>query len=572
MNAETKTCQNCKQSFVIESEDFDFYRKIAVPSPTFCPDCRMKRRLVWRNERNLYKRRDDAIGKEIFAGFAPDAKIKIYEKEYWISDAWDPLQYGKAYDFSRSFFEQFRELAYAVPWPSRSIQRLINADYCDQASDLKNCYLCFNCDRIEDSAYVMRSMDIKNSFDLTQVIESELCYEGVVLNKCYRTFFSEDCEASFDVWFSKNCIGCTNCFGSANARNKSYYFFNEQLSKTEYEQQIDALQLHSWSGLNKAAARAAAHLARFPVKYFHGVRAVGSAGDYLRDTKNVARSWFVKDGQDIKYSQIVYVAKDSYDFTVWGNGGSLMYECLTCGEGVNGLKFCFDCWPSCRDLEYCISCRSSSDLFGCVGLQKKQYCIFNKQYSKEEYFALREKIIEHTKEVPYRNAKGHVYTYGEFFPEEFSPFAHNETSLGDTFPLTKEEVVARGYSWHEPEAKDYKVTMRVEDLPDSILDVPESVTNELISCAACKRAYRIIVSELAFFKRIGIPLPRRCVSCRLIDRLSKINKPIFYHRQCDCASGHFHGKKSCPIEFETSYAPDRPEIVYCEQCYNAEVV
>ena len=27
----------------------------------------------------------------------------------------------------------------------------------------------------------------------------------------------------------------------------------------------------------------------------------------------------------------------------------------------------------------------------------------------------------------------------------------------------------------------------------------------------------------------------------------------------------------CPNEFETSYAPERPEIVYCEACYNAEV-
>ncbi|HEY4526141.1 MAG TPA: hypothetical protein VJL32_03550 [Candidatus Paceibacterota bacterium] len=35
---------------------------------------------------------------------------------------------------------------------------------------------------------------------------------------------------------------------------------------------------------------------------------------------------------------------------------------------------------------------------------------------------------------------------------------------------------------------------------------------------------------------------------------------------------HFHGENPCPTEFETSYAPDRPEIVYCEQCYNSEVV
>ena len=35
---------------------------------------------------------------------------------------------------------------------------------------------------------------------------------------------------------------------------------------------------------------------------------------------------------------------------------------------------------------------------------------------------------------------------------------------------------------------------------------------------------------------------------------------------------HSHHKGKCPNEFETSYAPDRPEIVYCEQCYQAEVI
>ena len=35
---------------------------------------------------------------------------------------------------------------------------------------------------------------------------------------------------------------------------------------------------------------------------------------------------------------------------------------------------------------------------------------------------------------------------------------------------------------------------------------------------------------------------------------------------------HAHGTEPCPNEFETTYSPDRPEIVYCEQCYQQEVV
>jgi hypothetical protein len=34
---------------------------------------------------------------------------------------------------------------------------------------------------------------------------------------------------------------------------------------------------------------------------------------------------------------------------------------------------------------------------------------------------------------------------------------------------------------------------------------------------------------------------------------------------------HDHENR-CPNEFETSYAPDRKEIVYCEACYLKEVI
>ena len=69
MKSETKQCQNCKKDFVIEPEDFNFYEKIKVPPPTFCPECRLIRRMIWRNERTLYKRKCDKTGKQIITMF-----------------------------------------------------------------------------------------------------------------------------------------------------------------------------------------------------------------------------------------------------------------------------------------------------------------------------------------------------------------------------------------------------------------------------------------------------------------------------------------------------------------------
>ena len=62
--AENKICQNCKKDFIIEPDDFGFYEKIGVPPPTFCPECRLQRRLAWMVNLNLFKRRCDLCGEE----------------------------------------------------------------------------------------------------------------------------------------------------------------------------------------------------------------------------------------------------------------------------------------------------------------------------------------------------------------------------------------------------------------------------------------------------------------------------------------------------------------------------
>ena len=102
-----RICQNCKQDFIIEPDDFGFYEKIKVPPPTFCWRCRYIRRLLDRNEYNFYKRKCDATGKDVISIYRPDAPFPVYEQEYWKSDKFDATQYGRDFDFARTFFEQY---------------------------------------------------------------------------------------------------------------------------------------------------------------------------------------------------------------------------------------------------------------------------------------------------------------------------------------------------------------------------------------------------------------------------------------------------------------------------------
>jgi hypothetical protein len=261
-------------------------------------------------------------------------------------------------------------------------------------------------------------------------------------------------------------------------------------------------------------------------------------------------------------------AANSYDYTVRGLGTDNIYECITSGlEGYN-LKFCFNCFENVRDLEYCMYCIGSKDCFGCVGLFKKQYCIFNKQYTKEEYNELREKIISHMNMMPYVDANKRSYSYGEFFPFDLSPIAYNESMAQDFYPIGKAQAEHDGHVWHDVIAKEFLITTKANDVPDSLHDVDETILSEVISCKKCDKAYKIIPAELRFYKKIGIPLPRMCPDCRFVERFSYINPPELWHR--GCMNILVEGK--CPNEFETSYAPNRPEIVYCESCYQQEIV
>ena len=65
-----------------------------------------------------------------------------------------------------------------------------------------------------------------------------------------------------------------------------------------------------------------------------------------------------------------------------------------------------------------------------------QYCILNKQYTKEEYEELLPKIIEHMKSTD---------EWGKFFPTEDSPFAYNETVASEFYPITKDEVLKNNW-------------------------------------------------------------------------------------------------------------------------------
>jgi hypothetical protein len=587
----TKQCQNCKLEFIVEDEDLAYYKKIYVPPPTFCPECRIARRFTWRNMWHLYKKKEERTGELIFSTFPEESPVKIYDRDFWWTDGWDPLEYGQDIDWNIPFFSQFYELMKKVPFAAHSSQSLVNCEYCMNASYSKNCYYSRALGHTEDCTYVIWDEASKNCMDSHMTDHCEFGYGNVNAIRCYQTSFSVNCEDCTNVILSRDCNGCSSCIGCVGLRGKSYHIFNQPYSKEEYVKKVAEMNLGSRKSLSAVREQAEKVWASFPVKYMHGVQNADVTGDYIYNSKNSKQCYRVKETEDSKFCMNLLngPVKDSYDYANWGAGSELIYESLVCGDQTYNIKFSWNVFGGAKNVEYSVFCPGGQDLFGCVGAHKKQYCILNKQYTKEEYEQLVPKLKKHMTDMPYVDKLGRVYTYGEFFPAELSPFPYNVSESHEYFPKTKEEVLREGMMWHDDEKRAYTITKQSAELPDSIKDATPDIVKETIACRhegtclqECTTAFRIIPREFEFLKRFNIPLPDLCPNCRQYERFALRNLPKFYNRNCQCAgitagqyantAKHFHGEQACPNTFQTSYAPSGPEIVYCEQCYNAEVV
>ena len=601
-NSETRICQNCKGEFVIKPEDFDFFKKIDVPPPTWCPECRIIRKMSWRNERALYRKTCDVPGHEerVVSLYPENSPFTVYDTRAWWSDAWDPLEFGRPFDFSKDFFTQFSELMRNVPRINVVNKNSERSEYCNNVSNHKDCYLEMSGYGSENVMYSNTSIFTKDSSDLFFVNKSEQCYELLDSDNCYKVIFGRYCSDCVDSYFLYDCRGCQNCFGCAGLRNKKYHIFNKPYSKEEYLEKIKSLDTNSFSGLEKNKKEFEDFLKSHPIRWARIFNSQNVTGDNIENSKNCEFCFDIGggpefgDGTGATNSKFLVISgwntTDTFDCIQIGGNLSLSYELISGAVGNYQAKFSNVCWTN-QDVQYTDNCHNSSHLFGCVGLRNKEYCILNKQYTKEEYEELIPRIKKHMSDMPYTDQKGRVYKYGEFFPPELSPFAYNETIAQEYFPLTKEEALEQGYKWKDPDTKDYQPTIQAQDLPDHIQDVDDSITKEIIACEhqgscnhQCTSAYRIIPAELQFYQRMNLPLPRLCPNCRHYERLAQRNPLKLWKRTCMCkgkasenntyanTAEHSHKDQPCTHEFMTSYSPDREEIVYCEECYNREVV
>lgn len=515
-------------------------KKYELAMPKLSPTERDQRRLAYRNERKLHKMKSAFSGEEMISFFATDTPFKVYSHDEWWSDKWEASSYNRDYDFSRGFFEQFYELQLVVPRPPLVNNKAENSDYCNFADANKNCYLITAANNNEDSFYSWIMANNKDVVDCMNIIGCELCYECIDCHGCYNLRFSQYCENSKDSAFLLDCSGVSNCLFCANLRGKKYHIFNKPASKEEYEKFLNHL-----NGSHKAYKVALTKFEEFkkanPIKRAaHIVGSENCVGNNIFNSKNVYFGFDTYDSQDMRYVEYGIDSKDCMDISFYDKA-QLCYECTSVmGYGYLFTTYCRDC----VNILYCDNVHVCKDCFGCVGLRNKQFCIFNKQYSKEEYEKLVPRIIAQMKEHG---------EWGEFFPIKYSLFPYNETVAQDLYPLTKEEVLAKGWKW-----QDEKDTLGCPttgyEIAENIVQVDENICEKILKCETSGKSFKVIKPELMFYRKMKLPVPRKSPEQRFKERLTLRTPTNLWERKCSkCGSAVV---SACELQ-----------EVYCEKCY-----
>jgi len=467
--------------------------------------------------------------------YAPESLYTIYCRDCWWSDKWDALNYGREFDFNRPFFEQFYELLKAVPKCNLLIfNNIENCDYCNCQNDSRNCYLVFGSGFMEDCMYTEWVYYAKNTIDCSFCQNSEMDYMNVDCSKTYHCRFCRYCRVCSDCAYCFDLRNCKNCFGCIGMRGKEFYIFNKPYSKEEYEKKVK--ELNRPEGIDLVKQEYEKLKRAYPHVCSQLINCENCTGDDIENAKNCRNCFDLKDSEDCVYNYDVLQDKNVMDASRTGVT-DLGYE-IACGGFYQQVRFvCGGAYISFAD--YCIECMNSKYLFGCVGVNHQDYVILNKKYSKEEYETLAPKIIEHMKRTG---------EWGEFFPAHLSPFPYNNSVAYDFFPLTEKMCETKGLVWREMERA-------------SVESRAANISGNIAVCEVTGKQFRITDKEIRFYKDENLPIPTKCPNQRYLERIALKNPRKLFSRNC----------AKCGAPIQTTYSPERPEKVYCEQCYLKEV-
>lgn len=604
---EWKTCKYTWEQFPIFEKEAEIIEKVSpifiwekytFPLPSISPKIRAFQKMLWRNERNMYKRKCDITGKEIVSVYHPEYSGNVYSFQKYISDDWDPMSYGKKVDFSKSIFENFIDFFQNIPkksihvWPTME-----NSSFCNYGAHTKNCYMC-QCPALsENSLYSFTPLSSNYSVDSHISKYCEITYECIDCTKGYKIFFCQDVEETKNSYFCRDCKNCENCIGCIGLQWKKNCIFNTEVSQQEFEQKRREI-FQNYESVENFKWEFQKFAEKFPQKWTKVIAWENCFGDGIFYSKDIINGYDCIQLQDSFHCLVAGVESNNLlDCISVGLNTHYVYQSVGCSDANQSA---FQVYGGGNNGYYLFDVRWSSNLLFCTGLTNKEYCIFNTQYTKEEYEKLAPKIIEHMMQPhpnPLLKGEGEI-EWWEFFPSELSPFPYNDSIAIDYYPVKEivyldkqkekevynqngtgtlyvlepqkslskaiidfwwQEKIHTTWRTHDIGSKNIQgnTTLTSEDIPE-IDDVTDDILEKIIICEETKRPFKLVKEELDFYRKYHLPIPRKHPEVRYQKRFAKKAKNELYLEKC----------VDCGCETLSIFGDKK---VLCEKCYNKKI-
>ncbi len=562
---EWKTCKWTWEEYPIYEKEAEIldkispvfdWKKYSLPYSNLSPKAREIRRMMWRNERNLFKRKCDATGKDIISVYGPEYQWMVYYFKDYNSDIWNPFDYWINFEEITDIWKSIKDFFTNTPARSLNLRDAMeNCDYSNYGQSAKDCYMCQCPAMSEKSMYSFTPIFSNYDIDSYLSEKSEITYESLYSMWTYKCFYCQDVSNSNDCYFSKDLKNCKNVIGCVWLDDKEHYIFNKKVTKKDFENKLNDI-FKDYSSVEKFKKESNDFFIRFPKRNLINLNSENIIWNNIRYSKNI-----------IWWNNIIQLEDSLYCSVSWLSSNNLKdcYASWLNSSYVNEFIWMSDTFKSSFWIfvsainSYYVTWWKVDNSFFTIWLENQEYCIFNKKYSREEYEKKAPIIIEKMMEQ---------WLWWEFFTAEFSPFAYNDSIANDYYPikniiyLDENKNIIKNESndstwewtiyilepnkflssaildlgWEEKISIKWRIKeeeiiiqnwikiIKAIDLPEKISDVKDDILDSVIICKQTNKPFKIIKQELDFYRKYNLPIPRLHPKVRFKNRLNKLPK------------------------------------------------
>ena len=550
-----------------------WWKKFNFPLPKLWPKARAIKRMLFRNERSLYKRKSDLSWDNILSIYPESFEWKVYSVAEYNSDKFEASKYWINFDENKNIKEQIKEFYQNIPKKATNLDDSIwmeNCDYCNFWMGSKDSYMSQAPIASQNCLYSYTPLYSNNIIDWHFMTQSENCYDSIWCSKCYKVFYSQSLEESSDCYFSFNLVNCKNCIWCVDLNWKDYHILNKKVEKKEFEEKLKNI-FSSYENVEQFKKEFEEFKENIPKESVMQINSEKCFWSGFQNSNNVLLWFDTVDLDNWIYNILSWMTTNNvYDtYAVWVNV-SYVFNSIWISNSTSSAFWEFSL---ANNSYYFRDCRNIENCLFSYWLRNKEFCIFNKQYTKKEYEILAPKIIQKLEDE---------WIWWEFFETEVSDFPYNDSVADIFYPVKKLVFLDENKNILKTEINDkngegvvyilesdkfiskaildlwWKVKINIKyRTKNNKIELPKNM-QDVVICEQSKRPFRLLKQEKEFYKKYNIPNPKLHPDIRFKNRINKRNKFELFLKECeDCKE-------------ETLTAWEKEKIV-CEKCYEKEI-